>query len=250
MTHRVPLASLPWFVGTLTPHKTPQKAQGRQLIVEPGKRNPTWGFEVLWPVSKQHWSKEGKAKNFPGLSCTSEIFHCTFCVLFSKTGRAGEPHVCNIWWLYNPACVRGNEHPEHPDCSHVLISGQDSWRPWNWDGKTMEKHGVQGTALSWVMGKLLCCISGLAWHKCFYLVALLSCQSHNVILHSNTSPKTIIISDLPTMDVHCLLNISAEATVTVNRLLHKRGYQIFTQHKSQVRTVTQTRAAHSLSWDI
>lgn len=68
------------------------------------------------------------------------------------------------------------------------------------------------------------------WHgqKCFHLVALLSCQSHNVTMHSNTYPRTIIISDLPTTDVHCFLNISTEATITVNRILHNRGYQIFT----------------------
>lgn len=101
---------------------------------------------------------------------------------------------------------------------------------------------------SCVMGKLLFCISGLAWHKCFYLVALLSSQSHNVSMHSNTQPRTIIIPDLSTMDVHSFLNISTEATV--NRVLHKRGHQVFKQHKSQVRTATQTRSIHSLSWDI
>lgn len=175
-----------------------------------------------WVSSRE--ARKATQEDFPG---TSEIFHCTFCVLFSKTGRAGEPPLCNIRWLYNCACVRGNWHPEHPYCCHVLISGQDSWRPRNWDGKTKGKHGVQGAALSCVMGKLLFCISGLARPKCFYLVALLSCQSRSVTMHSNTHARTINISDLPAMDVHCFLNISTEATVTVNRVIHNRGYQIF-----------------------
>lgn len=140
-------------------------------------------------MSKQQGSKEGNSKELSRLSCTSEIFHCTFCVLFSRRGRAGKPYLCHIRWLYKPACVRGNWHPAHSYCCHVLISGQGSCRPWNWDGKTKGKHGVQGAALSWVMGKLLFCISGLAWHKCFYLVALLSCQSCNVTVHSNTYSK-------------------------------------------------------------
>lgn len=95
------------FVGTLTPHKAPQKAQGRQLIVQPGKKNPTGGFEVLWPVSKQHWRKEGNSEKLSRLSCTSEIFHCTFCV-FSFLKQAGLESLMSVTYggcTTLPVCV-------------------------------------------------------------------------------------------------------------------------------------------------
>lgn len=54
------------------------------------------------------------------------------------------------------------------DWSHALISVQNFWRPWNWDGKASGKHGVQGAALSRVMGNenpgapLQCLRAGMA----------------------------------------------------------------------------------------
>lgn len=87
------------------------------------RKKNTWGFEVLWPVSKQQGSREGNRERLFRLRYLQvrDISPHLFCVLFSKIGSAGELHLCNIRWLYNPACTRGNSHPEHPwleSCTH------------------------------------------------------------------------------------------------------------------------------------
>lgn len=100
-----------------------------------------------------------------------------FHVLFSETRSSGEPHLCNIGWLYNPAHTRGYSHPEHPwleSRTHFSAKFLEAI-------KQMEK--LRGNIMCrelpshmlWERRILLCSISGLAWkHKCFHWVALWS----------------------------------------------------------------------------
>lgn len=79
--------------------------------------------------------------------------------------------------------------------------------------------------------ELLCSFSGLAWQlKHFHSAVLRNChftgklQCYYVLKHIS---RTSIISGLFTRDECCFLSIFTEATITVNRILHNRGYQIF-----------------------
>lgn len=224
---RVPLASVSWFVGTFTPHKAPQKAQERQLIAQLGKKIPHEALKCCsqWVSSRE--ARKATEKNFPGLAAHERYFTALFVFSFLK--QAGLGSLISVTYggcTTLPVCVGINT-------LNTLTAVMCSFQGKIPGGHETEMGRLRGNMVyrelpSRVMGKLPFCISGLAQHKCFYLVALLSCRSHSVTMHSNTYPRTIIISDLPTTDVHCFLNISTEATITVNRILHNRGYQTFT----------------------